>query len=167
MGVRIMVEVKEARQVYEAKLGTLSFTRGKFDDWCVHVDGHYVPRFPKDDWYFMKLQAFKEDMGESVYDDFKTLYSVTRKDVEQDVFDWIKAKSADYPNPHEFEVVFAVLYMTMIAEENKEGAILKKRIKRLGVHQVLVEGMHFKEAANWSRGKPSIVIAKECHARGF
>jgi hypothetical protein len=41
----------------------------------------------------------------------------------------------------------------MIAEENKANAILKKRVKRLGVHQVLVLGMPPSEAAKFSNGK--------------
>jgi hypothetical protein len=41
----------------------------------------------------------------------------------------------------------------MIAEENKKNAILKKRIKRLGMHQVLIMGMPANQAASFSKGK--------------
>lgn len=41
----------------------------------------------------------------------------------------------------------------MIAEENKLNAILKKRIKRLGMYQVLVQNYPPSVAANYSKGK--------------
>ena len=153
--------------IHECKLGKLSFTRGKFDDWCVHVSGHHLPQYPKDEWYFMKLKDYKTKLNEAVYEDFKSLYSSTTKEVDANVFETIKEISGKYPNPDEAEAVFSVLYMTMLAEENKQGAILRKRIKRLGVHQVLVEGMSPKIAANYSRGKTSLELAKECWSRGF
>ena len=55
----------------------------------------------------------------------------------------------------------------MIAEEQKEGAILKKRMKMLGVHQLLIDNFTPKEAANFSRGKPSEKLVMECYNRGF
>jgi len=57
--------------------------------------------------------------------------------------------------------------MGMIAEENKEGAILKKRIKRLGVYQVLIEGVSPKVAARYSRGLGADYLDKVCYYRGF
>ena len=47
----------------------------------------------------------------------------------------------------------AVLYSGMIAEENKNKAILKKRVKHLGMYQVLILGIPAKEAAKFSYGK--------------
>ena len=48
---------------------------------------------------------------------------------------------------------FVVIYAGMIAEENKQSAILKKRIKRLGMHQVLKLEYEPRIAANFSKGK--------------
>jgi hypothetical protein len=48
---------------------------------------------------------------------------------------------------------FTVLYAGMIAEENKQNAILKKRVKRLGMHQVLMLNMPSSVAAKFSYGK--------------
>jgi hypothetical protein len=59
------------------------------------------------------------------------------------------------------------LYAGMVAEENKEGAILRKRIKRLGVHQLLIEERQAIYAENFSRSKPWREIAVECDVRGF
>ncbi len=41
----------------------------------------------------------------------------------------------------------------MIAEDNKENAILKKIVKRLEMHQVLILNMPARDAAKFSYGK--------------
>jgi len=53
----------------------------------------------------------------------------------------------------EMDTWFTVIYAGMIAEENKANAILKKRIKRLGMHQLLLENFKSEEAANFSKNK--------------
>jgi hypothetical protein len=65
------------------------------------------------------------------------------------------------------ENIFGILYAGMIAEEQKDKKILGKRIKRLGVHQVLVELVDPKIAANYSRGKRWSDLDIECKQRGF
>jgi hypothetical protein len=55
----------------------------------------------------------------------------------------------------------------MIAEENKENAILGKRIKRLGMHQVLIENMKPEEAAVFSKGKKWKELHRLMKKRGF
>lgn len=50
----------------------------------------------------------------------------------------------------------------MIAEENKRRARLRKRVKRLGVHQPLEEHLALEEAATFSEGKSWEVIDLEC-----
>jgi hypothetical protein len=55
----------------------------------------------------------------------------------------------------------------MIAEENKENTHLGKRIKRLGMHQLLVEQADPLIVANYSRGMSWRAIDADCKARGF
>ena len=55
----------------------------------------------------------------------------------------------------------------MFAEENKAQAKLKKRIKRLGAHQVLIEGRPPEVAAEFSKGRPWQELDEECRRRGF
>lgn len=57
--------------------------------------------------------------------------------------------------------------MGMIAEENKENTQLGKQIKRLGVHQVLIEKMGCNEAANFSKGIRWRQIDAICSSKGF
>ena len=67
----------------------------------------------------------------------------------------------------EVDILFSILYAGMIAEENKHRAKLRKRVKRLGVHQVLWEDMAPEAAATFSRGKSWEVIDRECVQRQF
>ena len=63
--------------------------------------------------------------------------------------------------------MLSILYVGMIAEENKRRAMLRKRVKRLGVYQLLIENVAPEEAATFSRGKPWNVIDFECTVRQF
>ena len=65
------------------------------------------------------------------------------------------------------QLYFSILYLCMVAEQNYPNTKLGKRLKRLGIYQLLFEGMTVEEAANWSRGKPWRDIAHECEKRGF
>lgn len=152
---------------HQFERGHITFMEGKFDKWAVVVKAPGIPEWPKDVWYFTKLLMYKQDLGEKVWNDFCALYDQVTTTAEDSVFDWIHELSSSYPNSSEAEVVFAILYMTMIAEENKQGAILKRRIKKLGVYQVLQEGMRPVLAAEYSKGKKAGMLVQECHSRGF
>jgi hypothetical protein len=65
------------------------------------------------------------------------------------------------------DILLSILYAGMIAEENKRRARLRKRVKRLGVHQLLFEGASPAEATTFSRDKPWDVIDMECTVRRF
>jgi hypothetical protein len=53
----------------------------------------------------------------------------------------------------EADIWFTVIYAGMIAEENKANAVLKKRIKRLGMYQLMIQNINPEVAANFSKGK--------------
>lgn len=55
----------------------------------------------------------------------------------------------------------------MIAEENWEGTHLGKRVKLLGLHQVLIQDFDNLVAANWSKSRRWQDIAEECNKFGF
>ena len=65
------------------------------------------------------------------------------------------------------EIWLNVLYAGMIAEENKKNAILKKRIKRLGMYQVLIEQMPPEQAAVFSKGKKWKELDQLMATKGF
>jgi hypothetical protein len=147
---------------------TLGFGRGSFDDWCIYVIGGPYQKFPLDSWYFQILLDWTNNRAaEDIYDDFITIYDKTTQTVAPEVLNEIVALSYSYPDHNQACVIWTILYMGMIAEENKEGAILKKRIKRLGVYQVLIEGVSPEVAASYSRGLGADYLDKVCYYRGF
>lgn len=155
------------REIVSFTQGKISFTKGKFDDWAVYVQVRDWPKWPKDEWYFKKLKKFQLLIGAQVYEDFKSIFEQTTEKVDPQVLAHIKRLSKHYTTPWEAEGIFYILYAGMIAEENKENAILKKRMKMLGVHQLLVEGFTSVQAANFSKGKTWVELDELCTQRGF
>ena len=150
--------------------GLIEFDNGCFDRWCVFIQPPYSKRFaPKDVEYFSRLKHIGEKAGlQKVYDDFVVIYNRTNKNIDSKVFELILALSKFYDeDANEMEQWFNVLYAGMIAEENKDGAILKKRIKRLGVHQVLIDGISPQEAAVFSKGKKWRELDEIMKTKGF
>lgn len=152
----------------------LRFDRGSFDDWCIYVisSNKKWMKFPTDEWYFGIVKSWTQFRDpQEIYNDFCKIYDVTTKDAFYDatapVVQMIKEMSWNYKDEFEASVIFTILYMGMIAEENKDGAVLKKRIKRLGMYQLLIEGLSAHEAAHFSRGKTTFELAPYCNERGF
>lgn len=153
---------------------TLFFATGNFDDWAVVVNSgnRNYPKVPTDAWYFSILKDWCGDRSaQDIYADFVKIFDMTTNKAKRadtaPVVEEIEKMAWNYPDYLEACAIFTILYMGMIAEENKAGKILGKRIKRLGVHQVLLEGVHPKIAADFSRGKPATALTMECYNRGF
>lgn len=166
----------------------LEFAQGGFDKWCIYLTRPEIPRYaPRDEIYFAELLQFCNKYGASViYDDFISIYELVGTAVKKSDLEFISTISKKYGDDSiELEILFSILYMGMIAENNKSNAILKKRVKRLGVHQVLIEGVSPHDAANFSKKQtwentPDKrekldrlqcpfwkVIDQECKSRGF
>lgn len=147
------------------------FDKGKFDDWCVYVvETNGKKRAPFDTEYFSDLKEIAKSYSKhKVYNDFTYIYHLTSKHIEQKVIELIDAIVLTYEKKDHvlMEQWFTVLYAGMIAEENKEKAILKKRIKRLGMHQTLMLDYDPKIAANFSRGKKWKDLDKIMRPLGF
>lgn len=148
----------------------LEFSSGKFDEWCIFLTRPNQERYaPKDEIYFYDLLQFGNKHGaRNIYDDFVSIYNKANQILDLTVFDDIHTISLKYgEDALEIEIIYAILYMGMIAENNKKNTILKKRVKRLGVHQVLIDGYTPVRAANYSRGKKWRDLDSDCRARGF
>lgn len=149
----------------------LEYAEGNFDNWCVYMvnpsKGFRQP--PRDIHYFEFLRKQASIYGnERVYNDFVSIYNLTGKEVEPDVLRKIDEISESYGEiALEFSKIFTILYMGMLAEEKKEGTRLGKRIKRLGVHKLLLEGQTVNESANFMRGMNWRQIDALCKERGF
>jgi hypothetical protein len=134
----------------------VEFDTGVFDNWCVYLTKPGLARYaPTDIEYFSWLKQQSAIFGTAkMYNDFISFYELTRKEIDSLILDKITTISNDYnPVAEETDIWFTVIYAGMIAEENKANAILKKRIKRLGMHQLLLENFKPEEAANFSRNK--------------
>lgn len=148
----------------------VEFDKGLFDSWCVYLTRSGQPRYaPRDTEYFSILQVMGDKYGQQkIYTDFVSFYTPASRNIDPDIIQLITNIADTYnDDEEEMDIWFSVIYAGMIAEENKAKAILKKRIKRLGMHQVLVEGLSPDLAASFSKGKKwkeLDVIMKE---RGF
>lgn len=150
--------------------GFIEFDSGCFDEWCVFVTTPGRKRFaPTDAQYFKRLKELSEKFGpQKIYDDFVVIFNRTTKNVDSKIFDLILTLSSFYDeHSTEIELWFNVIYAGMIAEENKENAILKKRIKRLGLHQVLIDAVSPEEAAVFSKGKKWKELDEIMRLKGF
>jgi hypothetical protein len=148
----------------------LEYDKGSFDDWCVYyTNAAGIRKPPKDTDYFeFLLNLAKEYTVEKVYSDYVQVYNWTGKQPSQEVLNSISTLSASYgENALAVDVVFTILYMAMIAEERKAYTKLGKRIKRLGIHALLIENVPVNNAANFMRGMGWREIDNLCRQRGF
>lgn len=148
----------------------LEFGQGKFDDWCVFLTRPGEPAYaPADREYFAELRYLASRQGNrKVYDDFVQVFDRTGPDLDERVLRLIASLAAGYRRDAALaERLLGILHAGMIAEENKANAKLGKRIKRLGVHQVLIEGVPPEIAAEFSKGRPWQELDVECQRRGF
>jgi len=146
------------------------YDQGRFDRWGVHITKTGgVSYRPIDAEYFLQLSNLSKIHGvDKIYGDFVQLYDVTRKDIDDDALKLIDQIS-NYYGIDEFEVnkTFTILYAAMVSEENKKDTKLGKRIKRLGVFQMLIENYTIEEATQFSMGKKAEYLAQLCRERGF
>lgn len=149
---------------------TIEFDRGNFDSYCVYVrEPSGVRRAPTDGEYFAELHAlgliYRPD---KIYGEFVSLYDLTTEDLDIQVLRHIDQAAAHYQDDSQRVVrLLTILYMAMIAEEKRANTRLGKRIKRLGVHELLVGGRSIGDAANFMRGMGWRTIDAMCKERGF
>jgi len=133
------------------------FDTGSFDNFCVYVvESDGTKKAPYDKTYFSELFIISNKYNkDKVYYDFVDIYEKTTGSIDSSVLNQIDKIVGTYNKDDKIiiEQWFTVIYGGMIAEENKKRAILKKRIKRLGIHQVLILNMPASEAAKFSYGK--------------
>lgn len=148
----------------------LEYDRGAFDDHCVWLTRPGQRRYPpRDVEYFGQLRQLSLRHGaRPLYDDFVRIYNATTGAIAPAILDHITGLAAPYGSDIlAVDLVFTTLYAGMVAEEQKANTRLGKRIKRLGVHQVLCESAEPLTAGHFSRGRGWRWIADECTRRGF
>jgi len=148
----------------------LEYDLGTFDNWCVYLTRPNLMRHaPRDIQYFSRFQQLAQQYtNQKIYNDFVEVYNRTTSLLDTQVINFITEITADYGNDSiEMDILFTIVYAGMVAEENKANTILKKRIKRLGMHQTLIEKMTADNAANFSRGKKWRELDAICKQKGF
>lgn len=150
--------------------GYLCFDRGRFDDWCVYQVGLDGRRYAsKDIDYFTQLHKYlKVFNSNKIYQDFVYVYALTTDKIDPRVIDKIREVAAEYHElKNEFFTIFCIIYMGMIAEENKRNTKLGKRIKRLGMYNLLVKLKEPEYCANFMKNKSWQEIDEICAEGGF
>ena len=146
----------------------IEYDRGSFDAWCVYFtspSGRRNP--PRDTDYFAQLKDLARRYGANrLYEDYVTVYNWTGKRVDNNTLAAITQLSYAYgEDALTVDIIFSILYVAMIAEENKANTKLGKRIKRLGIYVLLLEDKPVSHAANFMRGKGWRDIARDCNER--
>ena len=148
----------------------LDFGWGSFDGWCVFFsDGRRAPTAPRDLDYFKEIRDMAVLYGrERVYSDFVRVYDATTAEYSEAVRDAVIRIGSAYGRDAEKMIrLLLILYMGMVAEENKRNKILGKRIKRLGMHLLLFEGFNAYDAAGLLRDVNWKLLDVLCRRLGF
>lgn len=138
---------------------SIYFSEGAFDNYCVYVNE--VPNMfryaMKDDEYFKWILSLSKQYGAvQVWDDFCAIYDIIdmNSNVQPDAKRAMEV-AADVDMHYTDDTIkwWLVFYMTMVAECKKENAILKKRIKKLGVYNILFDGYSIDYTTTYMRNK--------------
>lgn len=148
----------------------LEYGRGAFDDWCVYLTRPGKKKYaPTDIQYFEFFQLLaRRYKKENVYSDFIDIYNMVSNNIEGVVFDKIDEFSHKYKELElEYQINMTVIYMGMVAEQNKKYTKLGKRVKRLGFYQTVILDYRPSEAAYFSKGRKWFEIDEICQTYGF
>lgn len=116
------------------------FDEGVYDGYCVYINGRGHWQYaPTDDVYFEWIKGLAHRYGtQQVWGDFCCVYEIAGNEVcQKEILNLVS--NIDMHYNEDTILWWIVFYMTMIAENNKKGARLKKRIKRLGVYNILFD----------------------------
>lgn len=157
-------------KIYLSNGSYLCFNQENFDKWCVYeISQTGSKKAFKDIEYFNELYKYTLNFDKKeLYKDFVTIYDLTTNNFDYKIIPVIKNISTKYGiYKNDIFKIFSLLYMGMIAENNKENTKLGKRIKRLGVYYLLIENKDPNFCANSMRGHSSKEINDICLKAGF
>lgn len=158
------------RIVKEYETVILAYDKGKFDQWCVYEISGETKKALTDANCFQKLKILAKQYGnDKIYQDYVQIYHKTEKEIQKEVLQEIDKIAFTYSEQDQVvvNVLFTEIYMMMISEQNKEKALLGKRIKRLGIHMVLIDHQPIMIATNYSKKKKFEELDRVCKNKGF
>lgn len=143
------------------------FGKGRFDEWCVYSKENNKIICYKDKDYFEYINFLsKEYVKYFVYNDFLYIYNNIDKNFDKNkMLEICKKVSKKYKQ--KTLKWWIVLYMTMVAEENKENKILGKRIKHLGIYNILFDEYEIDYVTNYMNGMKWYELDKLMKERGI
>ncbi|MCW3160663.1 DUF7004 family protein [Chryseobacterium oryctis] len=150
--------------------GRLFYDKGNFDKWCIfyECEPREVKKFAPTDKFYFKHLLDSSKKYITVYDDLMDIFHKTTNEFDEKILHDIEFICQKYgEDALQIEITFIVVYCGMIAEEKKANTKLGKRIKMLGIHQLLKENFGIDEAADFSRGKGWRILDEECKKYGF
>lgn len=144
------------------------YNYGEFDQYCVHV---LKPKKksawrPLDKEYFNWLKNMGKRYGNDyVYEDFLKVYEIISKTTTMyEIENIVKEVKKNY---FQGELWWTIFALTMKAEECKEYTKLGKRIKHLGVYNILKENMKVSEVVSYMKGKKWYELDEMMRERGI
>lgn len=159
------------REIKRLRNGTVfSYGMGSYDEWCVYESNPEVRAKRVGDYdYFKKIRELGNIYEISdVFETFCSIYNRTTTEIDKDILKDISETCEQYEDDYDkAEYAFCLLYLSMVSEMNKEYSRLGKRVKGLGIHQLLFQKMKIHDIANFTRGKKWFEIAAICEQYGF
>lgn len=151
------------------------FGSGDFDVWCAYTgmyDEYGIMRcaMPSDKYYFKIIRdvADARNCHVSMYADFVDIFRRTGKVLNDAVVVHIGELADRYDKDSDIMYnMFMHVYYGMLAEENKQGAVLGKSIKLLGLYDLLIDRKSVKDAADCNRDRNWSGIYTDCDAAGI
>ncbi|MEI8166966.1 MAG: hypothetical protein WCG26_11320 [Chloroflexales bacterium] len=149
----------------------LEFGKGHLDQWSVYLAHPLrVKTRPDEAESLARIERLTHTHSpQALYADFVVIYNRATHEPQFYVFDLIHAIARVYGELNfEVEVALALLYAEMVALERRHRSRPGvKRHRRLGVHQVLVEGYSAQAAVAFSKHKAPAQVIAACAERGF
>lgn len=149
----------------------LYFTEGEFNAWYVSgTEPDTGDGFWCDQECFPAMQQLCNAVGlKKFYEDYVAIYQLAYKTIREADLQFLKQLSETYPESLRLlaHKVFVVNYAMFVAEENKEGSVLGKRLRRHATELMLLHGMSAEEAIIYNRGRSARDIAQECADNGY
>ncbi len=159
------------REIKRLRNGTVfSYGMGSYDEWCVYESNPEVRAKRVGDYdYFKKIRELGNIYEISdVFNTFCSIYNRTTAEIDEDILKDISETCEQYEDDYDkAEYAFCLLYLSMVSEMNKEYSKLGKRVKGLGIHQLLFQKMKIHDIANFTKGKKWFEVAAACEQYGF
>ena len=143
------------------------FGPGRFDSWCVYMKDNNHEKIPLDKDYFLWiLNLANKYSKKQVYKDFITIYNSVNEEFDENECYKI-CQTIDKHYEEDTTHWWVIFYMTMVAECTKKNSILKKRIKHLGVYNILFDEYEVDYVVKYMRGKRWRELDKLMKERGI